>query len=140
MAAQERALKRLKDYPVHEWMETADGCIYCGAKHEIMILDVNESGDLGDIKIRRHHEEDCFDPESEDVFDVCGWVFSHSKLHIVGREFPTLRSHLNAVPCLNCWKLIVGVPVILFLENGEYEADFCDTCIQELGILEMMLK
>ncbi len=140
MATQEKALKRLKDYPIHEWMETADGCIYCGAKNEIMILAVDESGDMGDIKIRRHHREDCLEPEFDEVFDICGWVFSHRKFHIADKEFPTLMSRLNTGPCLNCWKLIVGIPVILFPESGEYEIDFCDACVEELGILKAMLK
>jgi hypothetical protein len=120
-------------------MEAADGCEYCGAKKEIMVLDVDESGDFGDIQVRCRHAEGCLEEESES-FDISGWVFSHEVLKIVGREFPTLRTRVNVGPCFNCWKLIAGVPIILFPENGEYEVDFCDVCVKELGILEAMLR
>ena len=37
-------MKRLKDYPLEEWMEAADGCEYCGANDKVMVTWVDETG------------------------------------------------------------------------------------------------
>lgn len=147
-------MKHLKDYTLNEWMEAADGCEFCEAKYEVKVTWVDDSGNFGDIKYRIKHNEDC--PERYDQFmpgtlhseledyglvhDFAGWEFSHKVLKFAGREWPTLESRANIGPCLNCWKLVVGVPLILWPENGEVELDFCFKCADELGILKTLVR
>lgn len=147
-------MKCLKDYPLREWLEAADGCEFCGAKYEVQVTLVDESGDFGEVSYRIRHQDDCPERYGEfmpgtlhsglesygEVLDGVGWKFSHRVLKIAGREWPTLKSRANIGPCLSCWKLVVGVPLILWPEDGEVELDFCFKCAEELGILETMLR
>jgi hypothetical protein len=134
-------LKRLKDYPLNEWMEAADGCDFCGEKARVMVTWVNKSGDFGDVVIQHRHKDESYDPEMS-VFgehtDVAGWEFSDRTLNIAGREWPTLKGRANIGPCLNCWNLVVGVPIILWPSDGKVEIDLCFKCAKELGILDLM--
>lgn len=143
-------MKELKDYPLDEWMEAADGCDYCGAKYEVMVTWVDKTGKFGDVTYRIKHEDGCpdrFDDFTgepigdvvEDV-DVAGWEFSERVIPLAGRKWLTLKSRVNIGPCLNCWKLVVGVPLILFPEDGKVELDFCFKCAEELGILNLLTK
>ena len=134
-------VKQLKDYPLKEWMEAADGCDYCKAKAQIMVTWIDESGDFGDVHIQYKHEDDCsieFGDQFSDNIDVAGWEFSSKILKIAGEEIPTLKSRMNIAPCLSCWKLVVGVPLILWLEDGSVEMDFCFPCAEKLGILDQL--
>jgi hypothetical protein len=134
-------VKRLKDYPRNEWLEAADGCDLCGAKARVMVTWVDESGDQGDVHVQHRHDVDCPDPEmhgfGEDL-DVAGWEFSDKTITLAGREWSTLKSRINIGPCLNCWRLVVGVPLILWPEDGDVELDFCFDCAGELGILDRL--
>ena len=142
----QKEFKRLKDYPLDEWMEAADGCEFCGAKYQVKVTWVDESGDFGDVETRIEHDLSC--PEVlnslmgvyciEDQ-DIAGWEWSDRKITIVGRKWLALKSRANIGPCLSCGKLIVGVPLILWPKDGEVEADFCFKCGKELGILDQLL-
>jgi hypothetical protein len=70
--------------------------------------------------------------------DFAGWEFSDRMMTIARKELPTLKSRLNIGPCLNCWKLVVGVPLILLAQDGSVEIDFCWSCAEELGILDQL--
>ena len=134
-------LRRLRDYPLNEWMEAADGCDLCGEKARVMVTWVDESGNFGDVHVQHQHKDDCLDPEMcgfGDHIDVAGWEFSERDLGIAGREWPTLKSRANIGPCLSCWKLVVGVPLILWPSDGDVELDFCFKCAEELGILDLL--
>lgn len=136
-------MKQLKDYPFKEWMEAADGCERCGAKNRVMITFVDESGNFGDITIEYQHKDNCpigFEDQFSPDVDVAGWEFSQVIRKIAGKEFPTLKSRINIGVCLNCWKFITGVPIMLFLENSNLQVDFCDSCTEELGILDLLVK
>lgn len=143
IAMNEGQEKRLKDYPLKEWMDAADGCDYCGEKARVKVLEVDKTGNYGSIQIQHRHKPGCMEivdsipPDIRgfrDYVDVVGWEFSDRPITLVGREWPALKSRANIGPCLNCWKLIVGVPIILF-PNEEVELDFCHECVKELGIL-----
>ena len=136
-------IKWLKDYPLNEWMEAADGCDLCGKKVMVMVTWVDESGDYGDVHVQRQHKDSCPDPEMcgfGDLVDVAGWEFSDRTITLAGREWPTLKSRVNIGPCLNCWKLVVGVPLILWPGDGDVELDFCFSCAAELGILDSLRR
>ena len=136
-------VKRLKDYPLNEWMEAADGCDLCGEKDRVMVTWVDESGDSGDVHVQHQHKDDCPDPEMYgfgDHVDMAGWEFSDRTITLKGREWPTLKARGNIGPCLSCWKLIVGVPLILWPDDGEVELDFCFGCAVELGILDQLAR
>jgi len=135
-------LRRLRDYPLNEWIEAADGCDLCGEKARVMLTWVDESGDFGDVVIQHRHKYDCLDPEMcgfGEHADVAGWKFSDQTIYFAGREWATLKSRANMGPCLNCWKPVVGVPLILWPKDGKVEFDFCFKCAKELGILDQML-
>ena len=134
-------MKRLKDYPLEEWMEAADGCEYCGAKDRVMVTWVDETGDFGEVHVQRQHKDDCLDKEEGgDYFDMVGWEYSHKVIKIAGREWPTFKSRCNVGPCLNCWKLVVGVPLILCPGKGDVELNFCLDCAKELDILDSLSR
>lgn len=156
-------LKRLKDYPLNEWMEASDGCESCGARHQVKVTWVDESGDYGEVLIKTEHRPDCPDliqeyelwddpwrgvdgepldspkPPPERI-DIAGWEWSDRKIPIDGREWTALKSRANIGPCLNCGKLVVGIPLILWPESGEVELDFCFKCAGELGILTRLRR
>ena len=139
--------KLLRDYPAREWMEAADGCDYCKAKYQARITWVDETGCFGDVEYRISHGEDCperFDLTSPGVdvmdgvnVDVAGWEFKDKPMKLRGIEFYPLKSRVNVGPCLLCGKLVIGVPLILFLDHGEL--NFCFGCAQEKGILQEAL-
>lgn len=128
-------------------MEAADGCEFCGVKYEVKVTCVDKTGDFGDVSYSIKHRDYC--PERQDPFmgetaidvfhDIAGWDFSDRKLHMAGKEWPTLKVRANIGPCLNCWKLVVGVPLILWPGDGKVELDFCFKCAEELGILKGIL-
>lgn len=133
--------KMLKDYPRNKWMEAADGCDFCGAKYQLMITSVDETGNFGTIQVKIKHNEGCYEMEmysDEEVReDIVGWEFFYKPVKILGKEYIPIGKRANIGPCLNCGKLVVGVPFILFIDRGKGgELDFCFTCAQKLGILD----
>jgi len=141
--------KLLKDYPVKTRIEAAGGCQYCGAKYEVVITFVDESGCFGDVEYSVRHREDC--PEGLDEeegrwhevqsgSDVAGWEYMDKPVKFFGLEFYPLKSRVNVGPCLICGKLVIGVPLILFLNQGRKgELDFCFPCVQEYGMLDALI-
>jgi len=139
--------KLLKDYPRFEWFEAADGCDTCGSKAKVMITHVDEKGFLGDVQWRIFHKPDCLEAYDEETLgidayeDVAGWEFMPNPFTFRGKQYYPLKSRANIGPCLSCGRLIIGVPLILFIEHGEKgELDFCWHCVKKLGILESLTK
>ena len=147
--------KLLRDYPAREWMEGADGCQYCGAKYEVRVTWVDETGCFGDVEYRISHKEDC--PERFDIsingvdmaegvnVDVAGWEYHDKPFTLRGPhgrgcvELYPLKSRVNVGPCLLCEKLVIRAPLILFIDEGRgEELDFCFGCAEERGILKEM--
>lgn len=143
---------RLRDYPRNKWLPGADSCEYCEAPYELQITDVDSSGNFGSVQIRIQHKPGCMEiQEAEGLglnihesinFDLAGWEVLENQPHkILGRTFWPLKSRSNIGPCLNCWKLIARIPLILFIDQGKGgELDFCWKCAEELGILELAIK
>jgi len=44
---------------LREWIEAMDRCEYCGAKYEVRINEVDESGCFGYVEWRVDHRIDC---------------------------------------------------------------------------------
>lgn len=139
--------KVLRDYPLREWMEAADGCDYCKAKYQVRVTWVDETGCFGDVEYRISHREDCperFDDGGTNVrsIDIAGWEYHDKPLGTFrGVEYYPLKSRTNVGPCLECGKLVVGVPLILFIDEGRGgELDFCFSCAKEKGILDLLQK
>lgn len=134
--------KLLKDYPRNVWMEAADACGFCGAKYQVKVTWVDERGCFGDIEWKIPHKDDCheliYEEESEGN-DIAGWEFHDKVYSLMGREYYPLKTRANIGPCLQCRKLVVTVPLILFLDGGnEGELDFCFGCAKTLGILDQL--
>lgn len=140
--------KLLKDYPRDEWMEAADGCESCGAKYQVKVSWVDDAGIFGDVVARVEHREDCpkrydewtgEDVETEEVIDVAGWEYMEEPHTLLGREYYPLKSRANIGPCLECGRLVIGVPLILFIDQGRGgQLDFCFECAEKLGILRAL--
>jgi len=133
--------KQLKDFPFWEWFEAVDGCDFCGAKYQVRVTYVDDSGYFGDVEYRVSHAEDCaerFDEElntAESIFDMAGWEFTDKPVTVLGKQFLPLKTRANIGPCLNCGKLVIGVPLILFIDEGRGgELDFCSLCFEKLGL------
>jgi len=128
-------------------MEAADGCEFCGAKYQVKVIWVDESGDFGDIETKIEHDLGC--PEVLSSFmgvycienqDLAGWEWSDRRITLSAREWPTFKSHTNIGICINCKKFVVGVPLILWPQDGEVELDFCFGCAEDLGILSLLTR
>lgn len=123
-------------------MEAADGCEFCGAKYFVRVI--SEEDGFGSVEIRITHEEIAIpctitmstDPIIENPvirMDMAGWEYSERVLEIAGRQYPTFRARSNVGICVACERFVVGVPLILFLEDGKYQADFCFECAEEIS-------
>jgi len=134
--------KFLKDYPLNQWMEAADGCDSCGAKYSARVTFVDESGCFGDIEWKISHKDDCYkiyEEEETEGSDIAGWEFQDKIHQILGKTFLPLKTRANIGPCLECGKLVIDAPLILFIDEGRSgELDFCFGCAETLGILDQL--
>jgi len=140
--------KILKEYPLGEWFEAADECEYCKSKYEVLIHEVDESGCFGLVEWRIHHKLHC--PEITEYcegapvteisnMDIAGWEYMDKPFMFKGKEYYPLKSRANIGPCLECGKLIVRAPLILFIDKGQRGSlEFCWNCAKKLKILEMI--
>ena len=132
----------LKDYPRGEWMYSADVCDVCGARSQVKVKEVQSDGLYGVVEIVERHGPGCpmrFEAHPCERSDQAGWEYACESVELFGREFTPLNVRGNVAPCLCCGKLIVGVPLILFLDEGRGgELDFCFGCALELGIIDKL--
>jgi hypothetical protein len=139
--------KLLKDYPLNEWFEAADGCEACGAKYKVRVIQLYSSV-FGEVEWAITHKPDCPERFTEDMdeeevtesdWDNAGWEFMPNSFTFRGKQYYPLKSRANIGPCLSCGRLIIGVPLILFIDKGRKgELDFCWECVKRLGIMEVM--
>jgi len=118
----------LSDFELNKTYEAADRCDECGGKIVYRITWVDpDSKDFGSI------EWECKRCGMNDV-DTVGWRLDDKPVSFMGRKFYPLTHRANIGPCLNCGKLVIGVPLILFLDKGEKgELDFCLGCVKKNG-------
>jgi len=132
----------LKDYPRDEWMDSADVCDVCGARRQVKVKKVHGDGLYGVVEIMERHNPGCpmrLEAYPNERSDQAGWEYASETVKLCGREFTPLKARGNVAPCLGCGKLIVGVPLILFLDEGlGGELDFCFNCALELGIIDKL--
>jgi len=135
-------LKRLKDYPLKVWQPAADTCEFCGAPYQVQVSWVDETGNFGTVIFKADHKPDCQrDMGDQTEEDVAGWLFSENTVHLFAKEWTPIKARANVGPCLNCWRLIVGTPIILFLQEGKAgEIDVCVKCAEETGILKALIR
>jgi len=126
---------RLTDFKLNYTYEAADRCDECGDKIIFKITWIDpESHDLGTI------EWECVGCGLSDM-GIVGWTFADKPVEFMGKQFYPLTARANIGPCLNCGKLIVGVPLILFLNGGtKGELDFCWACVKRRGWDRELLK
>lgn len=121
---------RVSDLKLNEICEAADPCDLCGGKILCRVTSVDIKRNVGDVTW------ECTRCDAEGQ-DVLGWTLAPNPISFRGRPFYPIMSRVNIGPCLNCGKLVVGVPLMLFLEEGRQgELDFCFRCANELGVLE----
>ena len=145
-------MKLLKDYPQGQWIPAADACQSCGAPKEVRVTYVDDSGRAGSVEIRAHHRKDCFESagEMEEGDDIAAWNFFLPRIFIRNKAVSAYASWFyafsdvsNISPCVNCWRLVTGVPLILFgpdQKNVQWEIHFCDDCVKLLGIDKMLTR
>ena len=119
--------KGLKDFPLNKEFEVADKCTKCGSILIAKITDIDECGDFGSLEWR------CPKCLISDV-EIVGWILADTPITAKGKQFYPIISRANIGPCLNCGKLVIGVPFMLFSEN--WQLDFCFKCAEELDIWE----
>jgi hypothetical protein len=139
--------KLLFDYPFRKWVKAADSCEFCGAEYEVRVTYVDGSGCYGDVEYRVRHKGNCLErvdegeelDHVESTFDVAGWKYLDKPVELKGKQFYPLKARANVGPCLNCGRLVIGVPLILFIDEGRGgELDFCKQCFEELGLLNQL--
>jgi hypothetical protein len=124
-------------------MDAADVCDLCGSRPRVRVDHVDDSGDYGDVTVIEGHSPGCPYGEDgeEERCDLAGWEYAGSTLRLVGRDWPVLSARLNVGLCLGCGRLVVGAPLILFLDKGRGgELDFCFGCALELGVMDLAVK
>ena len=124
----------LKNFPLNTPFDAADDCQNCGGKLGVTITytDPDSGHTFGDLFWEC---KQC----GAGAHDVVEWQLSEKPVKMFGKEFYPIIARANIGPCLNCGKLVVGVPLILFLEKGRRgELDFCWSCAKELGILDQL--
>lgn len=142
MMADDAKPRVLKDYPRDEWMYAADFCEVCGARRQVRVKEVHGDGLYGVVEIMERHGPGCpmrFETHPYERSDHAGWEYTCESVKLYGREYTPLKARGNVGLCLGCGKLIVGVPLILFLDEGlGGELDFCFGCAMELGIIDRL--
>ena len=124
----------LVDFPLNTSFDAADECEECGGKLRVTVTYVDLKADypIGDVLWGCQR---C----GATGEDMVGWQLAEKSVKILGKEFYPIISRINVGPCLNCGKLVIGVPLILFLDKGSKgELDFCFSCAGELGILDQL--
>ena len=141
MSRPEPGPKRLKDFKLGEWMDAADACELCGAHPRVRVDWIDEAGDYGDITVVERHSPACpHEHDDTEYHDVAGWEYAGRTFRLVGRDWPVLANRINVCVCLGCGRLVVGSPLILFLDEGRGgELDFCFGCAVELGIMDRLV-
>jgi len=125
------AVKRLlRDYPLNVWLDAADECPECFHTLRVRVVWLDDDGLFGNVEV---HCPECGDS----YVDLAGWTLAEEPFSLRGRLFYPIVSISNVGPCLNCWKLIPGAPLILFIDGGRGgELNFCFECAHKLNILE----
>lgn len=134
--------KRLKDFPVGEWIRAAGLCGYfddedsleCEGRTEVKI-GKSEEADIAWMMIR------CDNGHTDE--DVVGWKVGEKPVSLgkVGNFYPLL-SRANNAYCASCGLIITGVPLILWgpnaPENVQWEVNFCWQCAGKLDLSRML--
>jgi len=124
-------MNTLKDYPAGEWLVAADTCRECGQYLDVKIIDVK--GNYGNA-VSRCGNPNCKDHKNE-VWHVIGWEYNLMSATLRNRTFHPFRDRADIGPCSNCEKLIIDVPITLFIGGGKSgQLDFCDSCFKGLGL------
>ncbi len=127
--------KQLAEYPLNQWIEAAGECPQCNSKQvQVMLTWLDKSGNLGDVTIK------CLTCGFSD-YDLAGWKVGSKAVTILGKQYTPLTSRANVGSCVVCDRIIVGVPLILFINEGRGgELDFCTECAEKTGVLGALLK
>jgi hypothetical protein len=127
--------KYLRDFPVDEWFEAADGCDYCGVRYRVMINMLEEGGIYGEVLIRDGHMPECLGPDDVDRLELAGWEYGSKRVTINGVAYRSIWHRCDVTICLSCGRLIVDGPFVVLLDGGKHgELDFCHSCVEDLGI------
>lgn len=130
-------MKMLKDFPLDEWIQTADKPSL-QTLHWLYIIKItwmDQTGTYGTALIKSSLGE-----EKDRSTDI-GWELSSretpimlnekQKLLFKGKLYRPIIARATVTLCLNCEKLVVK-PHVFSVNNGEGELHFCDVCTQEM--------
>ena len=143
--------KVLKDYPINVWLQAADDCTGCRAPVEIVLLDREEPARA---MTRVHHQIGCYMIELRRDLDASasimkkiisvGWEYPESlrTLNFKEMNLPIIRTHVEAVPCLLCWRIATAGPIVYFIPQhlGGGLLTFCKLCVEKHKLLENQIK
>jgi hypothetical protein len=136
--------KMLSDYPRDKWFETADTCGDCDAKYLARVAQLDEDGLFGFVQYVVTHAPGCevaYDDEGLVDTDLvtAGWEFAQEQFTLLGRAYWPLVKSAEAVPCLECGRLIVATPITVFIERGEKGMlTFCPECALAIGVPQLL--
>jgi hypothetical protein len=139
--------KRLADFPLGDWVKAADRCPDCDGTIWVKVNYVAKDGNYGHVTTKTEHKEGCASTMFDyprclvvETDDFAGWEYSNIEFNIGGVVVTAYKARSNLALCSRCGGFVVGVPLILFPKNGEYELDFCDDCVKELNLLDRIVK
>ena len=139
--------KVLKDYPIDVWLQAADDCPGCRAPVEMILLDRKEPARA---ITRVHHQVGCSTIELRRDMDAnastlqkiisVGWKYPENlrTVNFRGVNLPTIRTHVEAVLCLLCWRIVTSGPIVYFIPQhlGGGLLTFCKFCVEKHKLLE----
>jgi hypothetical protein len=134
--------RTLEDYRSEGRLTAADVCA-CGGRYEVMLLNLDLEQQTGMARIWGQHRQGCGALDEaltcvvqavcqEEEEQVAGWGWRQESLDLLGVTYPLYAWFLDVMPCLVCWRLIVGVPLLLFGSQGVLA--FCHRCFEARGL------
>lgn len=139
--------KVLKDYPINVWLQAADDCPGCRAPMQMILLDREEPAraitrvhhQVGCSTIGRRRDMDANASILKKIISV-GWKYPENlrTVNFMGVTLPTIRTHVEAVLCLFCWRIVTTGPLVYFIPHhlGGGLLTFCKFCVEKHKLLE----
>lgn len=125
------APRTLQEFIPKGWHDAADVCSSCGVRYQARV--VADDHGFGSVEWRAGHKVEC-EYAGDEGEGFAGWELS-SVYYAIGddeRGFPAYLKMAEVLMCLQCTRLIVDVPILLFSEHLAWA--FCTHCFPGLNV------
>lgn len=132
--------KLISDFPLQRWLDAAK-CDECQTPYMVIFTFIDAKKNVGDIQYKCEHSAGCpqYDFEGsgvEEGSDMAGWEYGKGYMQLNGKIYPGYSSVLNKAPCMECGKMVLDIPLIMWSNDRLFEVHFCFPCARSNGILD----